>query len=113
MKKAAILILILLVASCATPQPQLKLGDVYFITYPDGSTELDLSCLNLSDMWVLGVTADVVVAYIQSQAVIDRIHAEVGDIKPQDMKRFSVFTDKLTFGEDIGVKAEFIYKNVI
>ena len=106
-----LMIICALMIRCKSENYPLKLADqITFVTHDDGQTEIVLICLNLSDRYVLRISADVTVAHMQTEEIIDCIKAWVGNIEPRGMKKFSAWTDKLTFGDDVGVKAVFDYR---
>ena len=99
-----------LMIECKPRSCPLKLADATtFVTHDDGRTEILLICLNLSDRYVFGIIAEVTIAHMQTKEVRDQIRMHIGTIEPTGMKRFSVWTDRLTFGEDVGVRASFTY----
>jgi len=88
----------------------LKLADeIVFVTHDDGQTEIMLICLNLSDQYVFGIVAEVTIKHMQTEEIKDYIKVHLGNIEPTGMERFSVWTDRLTFGDDVGVRASFTY----
>lgn len=108
---AGLMIICFLMIRCKPKSYPLKLADqIVFVTHDDGQTEIMLICLNLSDRYVLRISADVTVAHMQTDEIIDCINVWIGNIEPRGMKKFSAWTNKLTFGDDVGVKARFNYR---
>lgn len=106
-----LMIICALMIRCKPESHLLKLADqIVFVTHDDGRTQIMLICLNLSDRYVLRISADVTVKHMQTDEIIDCIKVWIGNIEPTGMKRFSAWTDKLTFGDDVGVKARFNYR---
>ncbi len=110
---AGLMIICALMIRCKPENYPLKLADqIVFVTHDDGQTEIMLICLNLSDRYVLRISADVTVAHMQTDEIIDCINVWIGNIEPRGMKKFSAWTDKLTFGDDVGVRARFNYSGM-
>ena len=80
-----------------------------FITHDDGRTEIRVVCLNISDRYVFNVVAEISVKHMQTEQVIDYIEKRLNTIEPREVRKFSVWTDKLTFGDDVGVRARFTH----
>lgn len=107
----AMALLLFLMVKCQGEKHFLKLADeVIFVTHDDGQTEIMLICLNLSDQYVFGIIAEVTIKHMQTEEIKDYIKVHLGNIEPTGMERFSVWTDRLTFGEDVGVRAVFTYE---
>lgn len=107
----AIALMMVMSISCKPENHPLKLADqIVFVTHDDGQTEIMLICLNLSDRYVLRISADVTVKHMQTDEIFDCINVWIGNIEPRGMKKFSAWTDKLTFGDDVGVRAKFNYR---
>lgn len=106
-------LLLLLAIDCKPRSCPIKFIDrTVFVTHPDGRTEIKLLCLNLSDRYVLGVFAEVTIQHMQTKTIIDCIRVNIGTIIPREVKHFSTWTDRLTFGDDAGVKVSFTYSGM-
>ena len=106
-------LLLLLAIGCIPEKCLIKLGpQVTFSTYEDGRTEILLVGINLSDRYVFGVIADVVIQHIQTEEIIDCKRIPIGDFEPRGMMRFSAWTDRLIFGDDVGIRATFTYEGM-
>ena len=91
----------------------LESGDaVTFVTHDDGRTEIMLICLNLSDRYVFGVVAEVTIGHIETKEIIDRVVVSVGMIIPRGVTHFSAWTDRLIFGDNVGVRVSFTYGEI-
>ena len=103
-------ILLLLAFGCKPKSCPIKFIDrTAFVTYPDGRTEIKLLCLNLSDRYVLGVFAEVTIQHMQTKTIIDCVRVNIGVNIPREVKHFSAWTDRLIFGDDVGVWTSFTY----
>ena len=83
-----------------------------FITHDDGRTEILVVCLNISDRYVFNVMAEISVKHMQTEQIFDCIKKRLNTIEPREVRKFSVWTDKLTFGDDVGVRAKFTHDGV-
>jgi len=103
-------LLILLAMGCIPEKHPIKLaGPTTFVTHEDGRTEILLLSLNLTDRYVFGVIVDVVIQHSETKEIFDCKRIPIGDFEPRGIRRFSVWADRLTFGDDVGVRATFTY----
>ena len=108
---AGLMIICGLMIRCS-PDINLELGDyVTAIEHDDGRTEIMLTCINQSTAIAYDVIADVSIEHNETKEIFDRIIVEIGDVLPGEEKKFSAWTDKLTFGADIGVSVFFTCKS--
>lgn len=105
--------LLFLSIDCKPKSYPIKLMDTTtFVTYDNNRTEILLICLNLSDRYIFGVVAEITIQHMQTKEIFDCKIKHLGTFGSREMKKFSVWTDKLTFGDDVGVRASFTYSGM-
>ncbi len=108
---ALMLLFCLIFMGCSLSDINLELGDyVTAVEHDNGQVEVRLICINQSTVIAYDVVADVSIEHNETKELFDRIVVEIGDVLPGEEKEFSVWTDKVKPGADIGVSVIFTCK---